>query len=60
MNRGDVLGEGCETMEISRRDFVVQPRVARNELPWVERANGIKPQRGFINLATGHDATPLG
>src|SRR5438094_9005657 len=43
----------------SRRDCVYQPRVARNELPWVVVYRSFQPQRGCVTperLA----ATPLG
>src|SRR5437870_2163162 len=29
----------------SQRDGITQPRVARNELPWVRRARSINPER---------------
>ena len=44
--------------EESRRDFVLQPRVA--QLPWVNHAEAIKPQRGFVRCEMHGDATPLG
>ena len=33
----------------SQRDFVLQPKVARNELPWVNRPTNPQPQRGCAN-----------
>src|SRR6266511_527877 len=33
----------------SQRDFALQPKVARHELPWVNRATNPKPQRGCAN-----------
>src|ERR1035437_9310711 len=35
----------------SQRDCIHQPRVARNELPWVNRKRNFQPQRGCILLA---------
>src|SRR5439155_11602020 len=44
----------------SQRDCVLQPRVARNELPWEWASGGILPQRG-CGFAGQHPATtPLG
>ena len=42
----------------SPRDFVLKPRVA--QLPWVNHADYIKPQRGFVRCEMHADATPLG
>jgi hypothetical protein len=44
--------------ERSQRDFVLQPRVA--QLPWVNHAEPIKPQRGFGRCVMHADSTPLG
>ena len=35
----------------SQRDSIIQPRVARHELPWVNREKNFQPQRGCINIA---------
>ena len=35
----------------SQRDCVTQPRVARNELPWVNGKRNFQPQRGCILFA---------
>src|SRR5438093_542019 len=35
-----------QTIGESQRDSVSKPRVARNELPWEQRAREIQPQRG--------------
>ena len=42
----------------SQRDFGLKPRVA--QLPWVNHADHIKPQRGFVRCEMHADATPLG
>ena len=34
---------------IRRRRFIIQPKVARNELPWGKRTEGYLPRRGSIN-----------
>src|SRR5437660_10096906 len=50
------IGGACEVVKKrprasqSQRDCVLQPRVARNELPWVRGAGSQQPQRGC-----GHD-----
>src|SRR2546426_12224553 len=33
----------------SQRDGIIQPRVARNELPWVSSSYGHQPCKGCIN-----------
>ncbi len=33
---------------IRRRRFIIQPKVARNELPWGKRTDGYLPRRGSI------------
>src|SRR5437867_9348293 len=43
----------------SQRDCVIQPRVTRNELPWVACRIGFQPQRGYGGSARSA-ATPLG
>src|SRR6266705_3027124 len=47
----------------SRRDCVLQPRVARNELPWVVRGNLTNPERvapAWPNTySAGEDTFPL-
>src|SRR5712691_7007019 len=45
-----------QTIGESQRDSVSKPRVARNELPWDQRASEIQPQRGcgFWRTAAGH------
>ena len=35
----------------SQRDFALQPKVARNELPWVNGPTNPQPQRGCVNLS---------
>src|SRR5712671_5343764 len=37
----------------SQRDCVLQPRVARNELPWENRWNESQPQRGCVRDTHG-------
>ena len=51
----------------SQRDCVLQPRVARHELPWVNVHQTRQPQRGCarpeelaVRVKTGDVATPLG
>ncbi len=45
----------------SQRDCITQPRVARHELPWVNRQINKQPQRGCSLLQSFRfDATPLG
>src|SRR6185503_6304861 len=34
----------------SQRDFASKPRVARNELPWVDPVNDLQPQRGCVSI----------
>ena len=41
----------------SRRDSIIQPRVARNELPWVGDARGFNPEGVESELI---DTIPLG
>jgi len=43
----------------SQRDCVLQPRVARNELPWVEWIGDLSP-KGVASPGRRHAATPLG
>src|SRR6266508_5394861 len=54
---GDFFGQ-------SQRDCVLQPRVARNELPWENRWNESQPQRGCVGDTHGAASrlatTPLG
>ena len=52
--------EGGRRGEESQRDFVMQPRVVRNELPWVDDERIQKPQRGFVNVATREGHNPVG
>jgi hypothetical protein len=44
----------------SRRDCVLQPRVASRELPWVNWASRLQPQRGCGFKRGPEAATPLG
>ena len=44
----------------SRRDCVLQPRVASSELPWVNCVGRFQPQRGCDYRASAQAATPLG
>jgi hypothetical protein len=45
----------------SQRDCIAQPRVARNELPWVNKQTVHQPQRGCsVRHSFPRDATPLG
>ena len=44
----------------SRRDSVLQPRVARHELPWETEAERCEPQRGCVRNDRRLDATPVG
>jgi len=44
----------------SQRDCVLQPRVARDELPWVSRRKLNQPQRGCGGLGNEEATTPLG
>ena len=62
---GFQIGSACELVKQqarssqSRRDCVLQPRVARNELPWVDGVGSEQPQRGCgQGVATGHN--PVG
>ena len=49
------LGESmCLAPSQSQRDCVLQPRVARNELPWVRRAQHPQPQRGCGHFRCPH------
>ena len=43
----------------SQRDCVLQPRVARNELPWVAARQVFNPN-GVVSRGHGGAATPLG
>src|SRR6186713_632406 len=43
----------------SRKDCVHQPRVARNELPWVA-GGGVSNPNGVASCSHGPAATPLG
>ena len=38
---------------------IIQPRVARNELPWVHAINGNNPE-GVASTSGAKDSTPLG
>ena len=49
---------GCSGQ--SQRDCVLQPRVARHELPWVGRERFCQPQRGCGSVGYEATATPLG
>src|SRR2546429_8045018 len=42
----------------SQRDCVLQPRVARNELPWVRRITATQPQRGCGQACVGGSSVP--
>src|SRR5438876_5438212 len=46
----------------SQRDSVSKPRVARNELPWEQRASEIQPHRGcgFWRTAAGFSTCKQG
>ena len=44
----------------SQRDCILQPRVARHELPWVSRKKSNQPQRGCGGFPPAEVATPLG
>ena len=44
----------------SQGDSVSKPRVARNELPWVNHAARPQPQRGCVHCAWSQATTPLG
>src|SRR5437667_2562748 len=44
----------------SQRDSGLQPKVARDELPWVPESNGSQPQRGCVSVHLTPDKTPLG
>src|SRR5258706_9559106 len=43
-----------------QRRFVLQPRVARHELPWEPVQSSDQPQRGCVRALAPGDATPLG
>jgi len=45
---------------LSQRDCVLQPRVARHELPWVWRRRTILTPTGLHPERHGDDTTPLG
>src|SRR6266566_864307 len=44
----------------SQRDSGLQPKVARDELPWVFESNGSQPQRGCVPVHLTPAETPLG
>ena len=44
--------------EQSQRDCVLQPKVARNELPWVTFRNPTQPQRGCGKFLEVDDLIP--
>lgn len=44
----------------SQRDSVPKPRVARDELPWVNRDKSNQPQRGCGTVGRRKAATSLG
>src|ERR1041385_684420 len=51
--RDSVVQKTCrENPSQSQRDCALQPRVARNELPWenVPKKSGPKPQRGCVTV----------
>ena len=58
METSDATPE-CPALLQSQRDCVLQPRVARHELPWVAVSGVINPN-GVVSGATGRAATPLG
>src|SRR5450631_2517577 len=43
----------------SRTDSIIQPRVARNELPWVCDAMEYNPER-VVTVRAGHRCNPVG
>src|SRR5882757_638721 len=53
----DISARGCGQ---SQRDCVLQPRVARHELPWVSSSRLRQPQRGCGRVDRREVATPLG
>jgi len=44
----------------SERDYVLQPKVARNELPWVIHSDASQPQRGCGWRCTRMRRNPVG
>src|SRR5438046_726656 len=50
-------GGGCSRGRISRKDCILQPGVARHELPWVVRVGVRQPQRSCGSRATNKAAT---
>jgi len=44
----------------SQRDFVIQPRVARNELPWVDDERIQNPNGVSSTSPRERDTTPMG
>ena len=49
-----------EVLHERQRRSIIQPRVERNELPWVFRKKGNQPQRGCINPYVPHGFNPVG
>src|SRR5580692_2693479 len=57
--RPRIVADEMISSQESQRDSIIQPRVARNELPWVTSPQNPLPHRGCI-VARPNDSTLAG